>query len=95
MIKRYHIIAEGRVQGVGFRSFCQSLALEYDLTGTVRNMSNGMVELYVQGEEEHLSRFISAVRTGNRWVRVDDLTIRESAVRPDEKRFRCEYYSSY
>ena len=45
---RYYIIVEGRVQGVGFRFFCTMNARTTDLTGWVRNMDNGMVEMEVQ-----------------------------------------------
>ena len=48
---RYYIIVDGRVQGVGFRFFCTMNARILDLTGWVRNMDNGMVEMEVQGEE--------------------------------------------
>ncbi len=93
-MKRYYMIAEGRVQGVGFRSFCIQLALEYDLTGSVRNMDNGMVEIFAQGEEDNLRQFISRLREGTRWIRIDNLSIKETAVIPGEKKFRYEFYSS-
>ena len=48
---RYYIIVDGRVQGVGFRFFCTMTARKYDLTGWVRNMENGMVEMEVQGDD--------------------------------------------
>ena len=51
---RYYIIVEGRVQGVGFRFFCTMNARTTDLTGWVRNMDNGMVEMEVQGEEKEI-----------------------------------------
>ena len=46
-MKRYYIIVEGRVQGVGFRYFVQSIAAGYGLTGWVRNLDNGMVDMEV------------------------------------------------
>lgn len=49
-MKRYHMIVEGRVQGVGFRSFCMQQALTYNLTGSVRNMENGMVEIFARAK---------------------------------------------
>lgn len=52
-MKRYHIIASGRVQGVGFRYFVLLKANTLNLTGTVRNQSNGNVEIFAQGQEEH------------------------------------------
>lgn len=48
---RIHIIVHGRVQGVGFRFSAQQKAVEYNLTGYVRNLANGDVELEVEGGE--------------------------------------------
>ena len=53
-MKRYHIIVSGRVQGVGFRYFCVMNAQKFNLTGSVRNMSNGNVEIFVQGDPNNI-----------------------------------------
>ena len=94
-MKRYYMIAEGRVQGVGFRAFCMQLALQNSLTGSVRNMDNGMVEIFAQGEEDNLSRFITELQGGNRWIRIDNLSVKETAIVPNEKKFRYDFYSSW
>ncbi len=94
-MKRYHIIVEGRVQGVGFRGFCQRYALEYNLTGSVRNMDNGMVEIFAQGEEDDLNQFLRRIREGDRFIRTDDISVKETKVEPGERKFRCSYYSWY
>lgn len=86
-MKRYHAIIEGTVQGVGMRSFCIMQAQQRNLTGTVRNMSNGMVEVYVQGEEAQIDDFFKAIRKGTRFVRVSDITMKEVPVVENEKRF--------
>ena len=52
---RYHIFVEGRVQGVGFRYFVSMHAQSYGLTGSVKNLDNGLVEIYVQGESDTLT----------------------------------------
>lgn len=90
-MKRYHVIVEGRVQGVGFRAFVQSEAIQEDLTGSVRNMENGMVEIYVQGAPDAIDRFLDVIQKGNRWIRVDDITVKEVPVDPGEKKFRTSY----
>ena len=59
---RYYIIVDGRVQGVGFRFFCTMNARTLDLTGWVRNMDNGMVEMEVQGEENSIEKFIKNIK---------------------------------
>lgn len=88
---RYHIILDGRVQGVGCRFFCQMTASTYSLTGWVRNLNNGMVELEVQGDEVSVNKFISTVSKGNRFIRVDDYHIKKKDVIPNEKSFRTTY----
>ena len=62
---RYYIVVKGRVQGVGFRFFTINIASKYNLTGSVRNMDNGMVEIEVQGEKNTIDNFISEIKKGN------------------------------
>lgn len=52
----------GRVQGVGFRYTVKNIALQYDVQGYVRNLSDGRVELVVEGPEEQMQRLISDVQ---------------------------------
>ncbi|MGE9266843.1 MAG: acylphosphatase, partial [Verrucomicrobiales bacterium] len=52
------IIFTGRVQGVGFRYQTKQLALGFDLTGTVRNLPDGSVELIIAGEAPELADFL-------------------------------------
>jgi acylphosphatase len=44
-----HILFTGRVQGVGFRFTAHRIARRYDLTGWVRNLPDGSVEMVAQG----------------------------------------------
>lgn len=86
-MKRYYVIVDGRVQGVGFRWFCTNTANQLHLTGTVKNLYNGMVEIYVQGEEKDLLKFLATIRAGNNWIRVDDYQIKEVPLEPHEHAF--------
>lgn len=52
---------EGRVQGVGFRWTVKNLARGFDVTGWVRNLSDGRVELLAQGDSEEVTAFLEAV----------------------------------
>ena len=45
-----HVIFKGRVQGVGFRWTARRIALGYDLTGYVKNLPDGTVEMLAQGD---------------------------------------------
>ena len=44
------VIFTGRVQGVGFRYTTKQIALGFDVSGTVKNLSDGTVELRLMGE---------------------------------------------
>lgn len=50
-----HVIFSGRVQGVGFRYTCHRIALRYELTGFVKNLHDGSVELLVQGHPDDVA----------------------------------------
>ncbi len=56
------ILYSGNVQGVGFRYSVKSVATGYDVTGTVRNLPDGRVELVAEGTKDELEAFRQAVR---------------------------------
>lgn len=56
------IIVEGRVQGIGFRPFVYRIAKENNLNGYVRNMSNGTVEIVIEGDESNIKNFIMTLK---------------------------------
>ncbi len=53
----------GRVQGVGFRATVAGLAHDHPVTGWVRNLPDGRVELFAEGAADAVARFLDAVRT--------------------------------
>jgi acylphosphatase len=54
---RITIFYSGRVQGVGFRFTAKRVAAGYDLTGSVRNLPDGRVELQAEGERAELEAY--------------------------------------
>ena len=52
---------EGNVQGVGFRYTVRQIAKGFDLTGSVRNLRDGRVELVAVGEADEVRAFIEAI----------------------------------
>ena len=59
---RLHIFYSGRVQGVGFRYTVRTLATGFEVTGTVRNLFDGRVELLAEGAREELEAFRRAIQ---------------------------------
>lgn len=51
----------GRVQGVGFRYTAYHVAAGFDVTGYVRNRSDGRVECVVEGEAAEVGAFLDAL----------------------------------
>ncbi len=64
------IIFSGRVQGVGFRFFVQSTALKYQISGYVKNLFNGNVELVINDNSKNINAFLLEIRNGNGYSRV-------------------------
>ena len=64
MMERKHIIFSGDVQGVGFRYRANYAAQGLGLTGYVRNLYNGKVEVEVQGEKDLINRFLEQIYSG-------------------------------
>lgn len=58
---RQTIYYSGRVQGVCFRATACAVADGFEVTGTVRNLPDGRVELVAEGEAEELQRFTEAL----------------------------------
>ncbi len=56
-IVEIHALAEGTVQGIGFRYTTQRLALSLQLQGSVQNLADGSVEIYAQGPKEAIQLF--------------------------------------
>ena len=55
------IFYDGNVQGVGFRYSVKQIARGFDVTGFVRNLRDGRVELQASGETTELSEFFRAI----------------------------------
>jgi acylphosphatase len=68
-------LVSGRVTGVGFRYFTQDVARREGLTGVVRNLPDGCVEVIAEGDETSLTRLEAALRRGPSHARVEDVVV--------------------
>ncbi len=63
-MQRVTVLYSGRVQGVGFRASVRHAARGYDVTGIVRNVPDGRVELVAEGMREELEAFLTGIANG-------------------------------
>ncbi len=63
---RRRVLFSGRVQGVGFRFTTEAIASRFDITGFVRNLPDGRVELVAEGIHAELDRFQNAIENAMR-----------------------------
>lgn len=80
-----HIIAKGRVQGVGYRAFVEEVASVHRLQGWVRNRMSGTVEAVLIGPAEAVSAVIEECRKGPRASRVEGID--QSEATPEQRAF--------
>lgn len=74
------IIVRGVVQGVGFRYFVQRTGKKLGLTGDVRNLPEGAVQIIAEGAAHKLEEFAEEVRRGPSMARVERFEMHEIAV---------------
>ena len=70
-----HFLVSGGVQGVGYRMATQSKAQSLGLTGWVKNLNTGQVELVAQGDPSVLSELEVWLWLGPRYAKVDSVVV--------------------
>tara|TARA_B100000989_G_C19474634_1_gene442321 strand:+ start:552 stop:857 length:306 start_codon:yes stop_codon:yes gene_type:complete len=79
------VIVRGHVQGVGFRAWTAATARSYQLSGWVRNRSDGTVEAIFHGDKDDVSAMLEACEDGPLAARVqaiDTETIDSGQIEP-------------
>jgi acylphosphatase len=75
------VIYSGQVQGVGFRYSVKSVATGFEVTGSVRNLPGGGVELVAEGAKDELEAFRQAIRESglDHFIRQEDVAWQEAS----------------
>jgi acylphosphatase len=74
------IIIVGHVQGVYFRASAREKAIALGITGTVRNLSDGSVEVVACGTEERVQAMVAWCHVGPRGARVEEVKLTDREV---------------
>ena len=78
-LRSVHLRIKGLVQGVSYRASARDEALRSGLTGWVRNLPNGDVEAFAQGQTTAVAAFVEWCRTGPDEARVSEVEVTEAA----------------
>ncbi len=84
-------IVYGRVQGVFFRDFVSKRATELELSGYVRNLPGGIVEVQAEGERRQLTQLVEYLEVGPPAARVDRVVTNWSEHTGGYSRFSIRY----
>ena len=88
---RAHVIVEGRVQGVFFRAETHQTALEFSVTGWVRNLPDGRVEAVLEGKSADVEKMIAWCRQGPPHAVVKKIDIHREEYRGEFDTFSITY----
>jgi acylphosphatase len=75
MKTRCHIFVSGRVQGVFFRAYTKERAIDYGVSGWVKNRRDGRVEAVFEGDKKAIEKLIDDLKRGPPHGRVDNIDV--------------------
>jgi acylphosphatase len=90
-MKAIRINVSGNVQGVCFRASARDEARRIGVAGWVRNLSDGTVEVFAQGQEEKVDRLLSWCYQGPPGAYVTDVDYTDDQVDPSMSTFSIKY----
>jgi acylphosphatase len=74
MVEIYCLV-QGKVQGVAYRTYVQESATELELSGYVKNLPDGSVEVLVQGTPDQLKDFVECLNEGSLMSQVETVSV--------------------
>jgi acylphosphatase len=89
--ERLHAVISGAVQGVYFRSTTEAEAEQLGLTGWVKNLANGSVEVEAEGPRPALQELLAFLRQGPPGAYVTDVRVDWSAATGEFKFFQVRW----
>lgn len=90
--ERAQIFFTGRVQGVGFRYTAERIALDLKLTGWVKNLPDGRVEVLCEGTKEQIESFTSKIKESHLGPHIKKTALSWQKATSEFDDFRVEFY---
>ena len=87
MKKAKRLYINGTVQGIFFRQFVKENAERSDVRGFVRNLEDGRVEVFIEGDGKDVDKMIELCKKGPRHAQIRNVEIKEEKVQ-DFKEFK-------
>jgi len=72
---RVHIYVAGKVQNVFYRNFIKRKASTLNVTGWVKNISDGRVEAVLEGEKDKIEELVNWAKKGPMFAKVDEIEV--------------------
>lgn len=82
MAETIRLVISGKVQGVFYRATAKDMAVSLGITGWVKNMSDGNVEIKASGSKENLEKFIAWCRRGPKNAAVENVVVTKADDEP-------------
>lgn len=86
-MRRVRLLISGKVQGVSFRSFVKRNAILLNLSGFVRNLNNGELEILAEGEDKYITSLIELCKNGPESAIVKDIEVKDEEYKSEFKEF--------
>ena len=88
---RIHICISGKVQNVFYRDFVKRHAIALNVTGWVKNLPDGKVEIIAEGEKEKVKQMVDWVKQGPPAAQVSNIDIERKEYKGEFKEFFIVY----
>ena len=86
-----HILVTGKVQGVFFRQATKVIAIKNHVTGWVKNLESGQVEILLEGEDQNVNSIVEWCHNGPANSRVDEIKIEQQKFSGQYSNFEVRY----
>jgi len=80
MKKAIRLYLSGVVQGIFYRAFVKENAEKYNVKGFVRNLEDGRIEIFLEGDFEPVDKMVELCKKGPKYSQIKGVEIKEEKV---------------